>query len=441
MAVGLVLCAACSDSASGRYDQGLNAAKRPFGEDDRLAVEIDRGVVISIVEEGQDVAEIALRAAGPFPIISLDNGTITDRELNLVIANVHDEGIFAPQTMALAPSARRDPTCASDDARARATVLLGLLNASGGEDNTARLTLRVPACSRLQIHAQPARDTDEFRIAIVSALSGDPGALDDAIAAVRSVDADFIQFLGDVSFTDDTGDFDGFLDAVATLGTPYGLALGAGDVDAANAYIATFGAADLMNPVGHARYLMLDTADGRLFDPQFETLNTIPTSRPPGLVVTYTAPIAFGVTPGLRSVHQGARLLEALAARGFQDIVVNGGPRTEGHSFGAERVIGLSDGGASDDSELALATIRRPWSVLNPCVTSADCSGSERCDRGFCRQPCQNLEACTTGWACGGAGYCERTCDGPADCPGAAPQCTLGRCMLDPSVELDLLSY
>lgn len=436
MLTALVFCgfAACEPNASTRLTEANSLAGERFGDDDQMSLQLVPGRVSSIEAEETQFS-VSVVATGPFPSVTVDNGTLSAQEISLTLGNVRPSWEFASRVGALASSARRDPGCSSD-VDDQGVLLLASATPLAVSGTTASFEFQVPPCSRLELRAQPAENDESVRIAVVGAPRGDGAYLRDALATVLELNVDYVQFLGDVGFSNDAVAFDQFETSVRETGTPFGALIASQDRFAQTEFISRFGGSDYSTPVGQMRWIAVDTASGELNDAQFAELTSVAPRRPPGVYVSSVAPLPFGTTRGLRSAAQGARLIEELSRRGVRLALSAGGPRHASRDFGEVSVYDLAGAGA-DSPSLALLEFRRPWPALTSCTTSVDCDGDERCNRGFCRTPCVGDDVCASGERCV-AEVCRVSCDSDDQCPGPLPECVENVCDLDPTVEISL---
>lgn len=409
-----------------------------------MSVAVSPGRILDVTAPDDGGFELSIHASVPFPELTLDNGTTSVAELEVTLVNVSTMAEVRGRVTSLAGDGRKDPACADEEFEDRSDVLLGALSTTVDGATTLRFHVEAPRCARLVLEAGPPRGTEAIRVAVIGALDGDPDYLQAATDASTAAQADFVCFLGNVTFADDADPYDSFLEHVYALDVPFGVTIGPRDVrDAPAAFASTFGPADLLASFGEVRFLTLDTAQARLSDEQMAFVDAIPRSRPPGFVASHESIIGFDTSDGLRSDHQAGRLLAALGERGFAHAFAGGGPRPDRTRIAGVDLHDLGRGGPdSDDRELAVVTIRRPWPALNPCVASTDCDDFELCDRGFCRAPCADDDACDNGEACAPTGWCGVTCEADDECPGPAPFCPAdGFCALDPEIAVERVRF
>ena len=426
---------ACGPDVSTRFDEAAELATERFGDDDQLTVSISPGRVSTIAAEEAGFS-IGVVASGPFPMVAIDNGSALPQPVSLALGNVHADWAFATTVTALDATVRRDPGCDTD----QTSVLLADAEPSAASGTTVQLDVEVPACARLEISAQPRPDATTVRVVVIGAVRGDRRYLRAALNAASTLDAEYLQFLGDVGFSGDVVAFDEFESIAREAGLPFGVAIARQDRFAESDFVARFGGSDYTTSVGQMRFMSLDTASGVLSDAQLRRITTVELRRPPGIVVSSAAPLGFGTTEGLTSAAQGARVVEELASRGFLYSVSASGPHIDRASFGDLEFYDLSGAGTSGRS-VALVEFGRPWPALDACTTSIDCTGEDRCNRGFCRTPCRRDDECATDFdRCDGT-YCVRSCDEASDCPGPRPECVAGTCELDPFIDLTLSEF
>ena len=432
----LVFCfaAACELDAEARFSGAESLASQRFGDDDQMTLSISPGRVSSIAADGAAFA-LAAVASGPFPSVVIDNGTLSDRRASLTLGNVGSSWEFAPRVGPLTSTARRDPACPTESDE-QSVVLLASATPSAVSGTTVLFDLQVPACSQLELRAQPAAADEIVRVAVVGSPRGDSAYLRDALSTVSTLNVDYVQFLGDVGSSNDEIAFEQFEASARETGSPYGVLIASEDRFAQTEFVSRFGGSDYTSDIGQMRWIALDTASGELTDAQFSAVGSIEPRRPPGVCVTSVAPLPFGTTRGLRSAAQGARLIEDLATRGVGLALSAGGPRHASREFGEIEVYDLAGAGAARPS-LALLEFRRPWPSLRSCTTSVDCDSADRCDRGFCRTPCTDESSCSADEVCRSQ-VCRRTCGSSDGCPGPIPECVSGVCELDPTIELSL---
>ena len=425
---------ACGTDVSTRFDEAAALATERFGDDDQLTVAISPGRVSSIRDESGRFS-LELVASGPFPTVAVDNGTQGPQRVSVALGNVQPSWAFAARVGSLDAGARRDPGCVTD----RASVLLSDAAPTAASGTTVQFEFEIPACARLEVSAQPAADAAEVRFVIVGAIRGDSGYLQSAIEAAASLDAEYIQFLGDIGFPGDVVAFEEFETRARAAGLPFGVTIASQDRFAETEFVARFGESDYATPVGQMRFVSIDTASGVLSDAQMRRVTNIDPRRPPGVLVSSIAPIAFGTTRGIRNLAQGSRILEELASRGVLTSFSAGGPRLASRNLGQFSLYDLAGAGASDRS-VALVEFFRPWPELTSCTTSVDCDSGGLCDRGFCRRPCESDEACADDEVCDGSS-CVLACTEPTDCPGPRPECRVGVCQFDPEIEVTLSTF
>ncbi len=435
--------AACGDTIGDRTDVAESLAQARFGEDNRQAVEILPGVVLS-AEVGDDETALQVRATGPYPTVNVDNGTVVAGRVTLELQNGDPDAVFVPTLAPLTEDGRKDPDCDAAEFDGLSEVVLAPVSPAS-EGTTLTFELDIPRCSRMQLVAQPAADTDAVHIAILGAVQGDARFLGNLLADMATDLPDHVHVLGNMG-----GTRAALTDTLAELeatGVPYSVSLGQQDVRA-DLYTELLGPGDYLTQIGHVRFLNIDSANNLVSSPQVTLVSGLDTGTPPGIAVTYAAPMAVGASPGWRSAQLAGRMIGALDAAGFDHIFAGAGARASAREFGGLQLTDLGAGdGAGDTDRVAWVTITRPWSVLTPCDTNADCDGDgggvERCEAGFCRTECTAdsdcAGACPLDSDCGCfQARCGVLCTESADCPGASPECVSSQCVLDPVISVTL---
>ncbi len=431
----LPLIGACELDSIVRFEVAEALAFQRFGEDDRMKVTIGPGR-IETVEEVESTFVVSAVAGGPFPQITLNNGTTAAQTITLALGNVNSWWTFSPRLNALPSSERKAPECATDALEGRASITLAPSIPSSVLGTTVQIGLELPACTQVVLRAQPAPTSALVRVAVIGEIDQDPSFLNAAINRAVDLGVDYIQFLGNVGFLSDATVFGEFESTVQDSGVPYGVIVAPDDTFSPTEFVQRFGGSDYVTEVGTMRWIALDTASGELTDEQLALVTGLPERRPPGIFLSSIALLDFATTDGLRSTALGARLVEELASRGVLLALSSGGPEHGHRQFGEVEFRDLASAAARPTS-IAIVEFRRPWPELNRCTTSVDCAGDDTCDRGFCRSRCTSDAGCETSEGCTG-GFCAATCSEDTDCAGPLPSCAAGFCEEDPEIRLSL---
>lgn len=434
----------CGNADDAR-DRAITAAtEAAFGEDERLSVDIAPGAILQVVEEDEPV--VTARAAAPYPVVGFDNGRAVTQALVLVLTNGDVDAALNPIALPLPADARQDPDCA--DIGSDATLIYGPQAPSAAAGTTLTFRVEVPPCTRLELHAQPATDVDAVRVAVVGSANGQTGFVDDALRTARALDVDFVHVLGNVALAGDSPAYSTVNGLFQDASMPFAVSMGSQDARRyEDQFIETFGTPDYMMDIGHVRLANLDSSGSLLSEAQFRSLERLSPGRVPGVVLTHEAPLPVGTAPGWRNGAQAARLIERAGGRGFVALVSGAASGADRRTIGELQLeeIGGADRGNAERT-LAVITIERPWSVLDPCDDSLDCGGTRVCDLGFCRQLCASDADCGDGCPAGSpcaclAGTCGVPCATDDACPGAAPSCELGACRLDPVINIETMGF
>lgn len=429
-----VVAAACTNPATERTALAEAAATERFGEDNRRSVDIVPGVVTSI-EATADPVEIVVRGTGPYPVFGVDNGVLGVFSGTLIVDNLALDATFVPTLTTLPSDGRSDPNCDSTIYTDRGDVVLAPLTPRSISGTRLTFDVEIPACSRVQVQAQPAADVEEVRIGVLAALQGDRPYLQAAITAASDLGVDHVHVLGDAQLGVDTTPYETLIEAFDAAGIPVSVSMGARDLrDGPSVFIEALGPGDFTSAIGRARFLNLDSSQHEISSPQLSEISQVADDGQPGVVVTYRSPVGLGTDRGWRSLALVGRTLEALSARSFDTVLGGGGHATAARTFAGMTHITLSH----EVDALALVRIARPWPILSACDDATPCS-SGTCIRGFCRTACGNETACED--ACVqppctcSEGVCAPACSVDADCPAPAATCRDGACVMTPTIE------
>lgn len=306
-----LLCMHCGESPASRYAKHVEAAAMRFGPDQRLRAAIAPGRAVSTDDERAPVL-VSLRASAPWPVVTLENGTLEPQALEVSIDNLAaDAQVSATQT-ALSDDARRDLRCTQPPFSDGATVRLS----APAQETPFRVTLN--PCASLRLEWQAASEqVAEQRWVVIPRAGGDAAALGDAVAAAEAAGADVIVLLGGLSQRGG-----GFVTPESD--TPVVAVLARRDVRIdADAFLRRFGQVDWTVSRDGVRWLVLDTADGLLSDGQLRFVEQTPTDARTG--VAFVDRIPFGNTgvSAFRSAQQGLHIARLLDRLGVEHLIGN----------------------------------------------------------------------------------------------------------------------
>lgn len=423
---------ACGDPLAARYQRQLSINNAIFGEDGRISTRIEAGRIASVGEVENEFI-VDMRSAVPSPRVVVDNGTLRQPSIVVLVANALPGPITRVRREPLPLTARRDPRCADRDDGF--TLELAPLEPPRLED---RLVFRVAPepCSRLVLTLAPPPETSALRIAVVGAPVGRRAWLDDALASAIEADADWVQVVGSPTASPSLASYRAFADAMNRSGLPWHVLPGRDDAGTSAAFQDVFGPTDALAQVGAYRWLMLDTSESRIIEEQRQIVVRAGASSRQGVAWMTILPFdpVGDEREGFARRSVAVRLLENLSVAGFAHAF--GSPSAVGGSrrFGNVHLHGLGGARPRAEREIAIITLPAPGATDPLCDSDAACEDEQRCITGRCLRVCQNSEACDDGLGCFRGSVCTPRCDTETPCLAGA--CEDGVC--DPARRLDV---
>lgn len=433
----------CTSDLSGLYNRQVSISTERFGNDDRLRATVTPGVIVEADESraSENVWLVGAHASAPYPTVTLDNGTIDNSVILVILENADINAVARGTLRPLSDDARSDPNCEDIVAQEEDLLFADTGDLLPDEDDALVVGAIIPPCSTVELVTELPRTRETYQLAIFGSANGRLDYLFSALEAAEFWGADSVHFLGNVG----VGGASSNEDSAATFSVfpfTYSVSPGVDDHDGGMAaFQDVFGQTDFAYRIGVVPVMVLDMGRGFLSDAQLRFISESASNPGEGLVLT-SLPLfdADGVqNEGGRNVLQAAGAMDSLIDRGYDYFISSPGRAENERDMGSARLI--ETGGDYGDAGFWLqVTITRPWPDLVRCEASIDCESGERCASGFCRVRCTDDSECPDS-----ASLCEprtrtcrRPCDSSEDCLDPVPECgALGYCLDTPIVGIE----
>lgn len=356
LALCVIAWAACGDPVEARYQAQLDANLVQFGDDGRVAVQVQPG---RPTFDGDEAAlAVRVRSSVPWPALTVSNGTTDPQEIEVTLQNVDVDADWSAVLGAIAADARRDPQCTQAPFSTRQDVVVAPPEVRALDPTTARLRIGLEACTSLSLESALASSVGAVRLVVVGPADGDMAWLGRALNAAVALEPDVVVSLGSVRAGG--GGFSAAADRFAATGTPRVVVFGRGDRRAPEGFRATFGQTDYAWSLGSVSALVLDTADARLSEPQFELIQSV-APLGAGWFATDTFPMGADPDDGFRSQPQAMRVIEGLRVAEITHAFAAADARTQSATFAGIELRRLLGGRRSQDNGVWVLEVADPW--------------------------------------------------------------------------------
>lgn len=374
----------CSEFTGESSVLPFQSSLAPFGTNARIRVEISPGKVLCALHPSasaigaepssaalcaatadggpQDPFVAVLRAAAPLPVLLLDNGETTPKQLRVRLTNARSDLTPTATLIPLRAQAPRAGSCpGTRNTETYLTPPAELYRAGTARD----WAISLPPCASVSVRfALPADLQQTFRLLVAGPNANNDDALDALVADANAWPADHIHFLGGMLNPNAAEPAARLLSLVEPqINVPYSLSLGDPERAAGrDAFYDRFGPADFTSNLGNVRLLALDTSDGELSLDQLDLVGALDPA-PAGIAFLFHAPsVPNAISPeGIVSTTRSLQLLERLRSAGIRDLF-GVSDRADRTTVNGTELFHLTDPVDDADANFARVTITDAYS-------------------------------------------------------------------------------
>lgn len=294
--------------------------------DGQLSINIEPGTQRVAMDD--DGCSVSLWASAPTPSLVLDNTQPSPLDVRVSLYNAFSSGVLVPEVDA----APFGPECAVN---VEESFELGATVSAEDSGVESVIDFRLPPCTRTTVTLVPpevlgAANGDELRVAVIGEILGNEMTRDRALEEIVSWPADVVVLLGNIVQNPDRTLLEEWRGHFADTGIPVVATLGSEEAQggALIPFHEVFGRSDFSFVVGDVRFLIIDTASGRLSEEQVSYWERVLNLSTEPIVLAFMSVPPFdpagGRDYGFLVPEEAERFVSLLAAGGTTSVFTGG---------------------------------------------------------------------------------------------------------------------